>query len=172
MEELLMRILTVSSLMMVLAGCTGGDSGDSGKGEGDADTDADADADTDYSVPSISWGGSETVITVSDAGSSGFGLCWAQNGNSDGWYGESCMDDSADGTNVNHTFSSSPGTLTVVASIGEVVAGSSTLFDSSESSEVTYLVYDLSASELDSSNCAWGGYDTSYYAAAGYACAE
>ena len=164
-----MRILTVSSLMMVLAGCTGGDSGDSGKPSGDADTDADTDADADASA-SITWGTDQDSISTDFSG--GFGLCWAQNGNSDGWYGESCLGDSADGTNINHSFSGATGTLDVVATIGEVVAGETTLLDESESDEVTYLVYDLSASELDASTCFFGGYLTSYYSDEGYNCAE
>ena len=141
------------------------DSGDSG------DTGGDDEPDTDFSFPSISWGGSEDVIIVPDA-TDGFGLCWAQNGNSDGWYGESCLGDSPDGTDVAHTFASSEGTLEVVATIRDVIAGESTLFDASEADEVTFLVYDLDASSLDASSCAYGGYDISYYSDLGLDCAE
>lgn len=146
-------LLTASSFLA----CTNGkDSATDTSGDvADTDTDTDTDADTDPEVAiSGSWSGDGQTYTLTITNGTGaYNLGMAETGaGANGWYGEDCT-----GENACHPAGTTGVTLTHVANIPEVVAGSTTLLDGSLDANITYGV-------IDSTGACWAwGNDPGYY---------
>lgn len=151
---------------LALSACTDkdGDTGDtSNPGDGGAaDGGADGGGD-DALYVDCSWGsGSVTVsITNGDAAGYDFGMAETDSASPDPWTGEDCGYvgyTTGDGTyyDICHGLSATGGTLTSVDAVGDIVAGSTTVFDGTQLT--SYYLY-----EVASGTCWTWGHDATYF---------
>ncbi|MFZ4739078.1 MAG: hypothetical protein ACOYM9_24195, partial [Bradymonadia bacterium] len=102
------------------------------------------------------------IFEGADLGAFHFGL--AETGADNGWYGEDCIPGIKNDLDVCHPVAAD-GTLTLtdVATVPEVVAGSKTLIDASFASKLTYVV--VLDKDSDEPRCWTWGQSTAYYTA-------
>jgi hypothetical protein len=145
-------LLTASSFLACAGSKDSATDTSSDVADTDTDTDTDADTDTELAI-SGSWSGDgKTYTLVITNGSGNYNLGMAETGaGADGWYGEDCIEGAC------HPATSTGLTLTHVATIPEVVPGSTTLLSGELDANITYGV-------IDSTGACWAwGNDVSYY---------
>jgi hypothetical protein len=173
--------------MVGLAACKGGDTDNTdtdmgctdsaGCDSGDSDTPVTFDPGSDITLDwdAVDTNGAVTVSLQNAEGATGFFLGMAETASGDnGWYGEDC----ADQGDCHHITGSLPisADLAYVETIGEVVPGSTTLFDggtdgggdaftADHADRLTYL-FQIEGGEYDLDCYVWGD-DPTYYAAEG-----
>lgn len=154
--------LGLMGLGLVFAGCDDGTddkSGETGMDETGMEMHT---GDTSMVMPemevvvNLTAGGVELVIT-NGGDPAGYTFGMAQTGTENGWFGEDCFEGTGS-FNLCHPASTTGVTLTEVSAAGDVVEGSTTLFNSDDNATLTYVL-----TAAGSTDCWVWGDDVAYY---------
>lgn len=166
-----MRQLT-PFLVLALAGCpdSGTETGTTGETGGDTDeTDVPIVAFDPATDITVSWSAQSVTVSLTNTDATGFYLGMAETASGTaGWYGEDCLD------NDCHQATGLTLTLSSVNSLGDIVPGSTTLFDddgdgagdaftSGDEDRLTYLVQTIGGTDPGDAACYIWGDDPTYY---------